>query len=85
MEEEEEELEESELEDIALLTKRYKKYSRFKKGNNSKKNFKGSTSKEKKGNEDTITCFDCKKLGHMKHECPHEKKSEEKGNESYMG
>ena len=36
-EEEEEELSNSELDDIALLTKRYKKYLRFKKGNNLKK------------------------------------------------
>ena len=35
--EEEEELNDSELDDIALLTRRYNKYLRFKKGNNFKK------------------------------------------------
>ena len=45
-EEEEEEISDSELDDIALLTRRYKKYLRFKKGNNLKKYSKGSSSKE---------------------------------------
>ena len=42
---EEEELSDSELDDIALLTRRYKKYLRFKKGNNLKKYSKGNSSK----------------------------------------
>ena len=45
-EEEEEELSDSELDDIALLTRRYKKYLRFKKGNNLKNYLKGGSSKE---------------------------------------
>ena len=42
IQEEEEELRDSELDDIALLTRKYKKYLRFKKGNNFKKFSKGS-------------------------------------------
>ena len=60
-EEEEEELSNSELDDIALLTRRYKKYLKFKQGNNLKKHSKGNFSKKKKG-KDELTCFDC--------ECP---------------
>ena len=56
-EEDDEELSDSELEDIALLTKSYKKYLRFKKRNNLKKNSNGNFSGEKKGN-DYITCFE---------------------------
>ena len=68
-EEEEEELSDSELDDIALLVRRYKKYLKFKKGNNLKKYSKGSSSKdyskgitlkEKKG-KDEVICFECKK------------------------
>ena len=43
---EEEELTDSELDDSTLLTKRYKKYLKFKKGNNLKKYSKGNPSKE---------------------------------------
>ena len=68
-EEEEEELSDSELDDIALLTRRYKKYLKLKKGSNlkrysksnsSKEYSKGITSEEKKG-KDEVTCFECKK------------------------
>ena len=45
-EEEEEELSDNELDDIALLTRRYKKYLKLKKGNNLKKYSKGNSSKE---------------------------------------
>ncbi|PON55777.1 Zinc finger, CCHC-type, partial [Parasponia andersonii] len=66
--EEEEEFTDSELEDIALLTKRYKKYLNFKK-KNFNKNIKDNDFREKKMKDDPITCFECKKQGHMKNEC----------------
>ena len=44
-EEEKEELNDSELDDIAILNRRYKKYLKFKKGNNLKKYSKGNSSK----------------------------------------
>ena len=53
--EEDKEFNDSELDDIALLTKRYKKYLRFKKVNNLKKNPKGNFSRENKRKDDTIT------------------------------
>ena len=77
-EEDDEVLSDSELDGIALFTRRYKKYLKFKKGNNLKKQpwitdkkkyLKGITSKEKKG-EEVVTCFECKNLRHMKNECP---------------
>ena len=85
-EEEEEDLSDSELDDIALLTRRYKKYLSFKKGNNLKKyskgNFskeypKGITSKERKG-KDEVMCFECKNPRHMKNECPLKIKNKKK-------
>ena len=85
-EEKEEELTDSELDDIALLTRRYKRYLRFKKGNNlkkfskessSKEYPKGITSKERKG-KDEVTDFECKKPGHMKNECPLRRKNKKK-------
>ena len=85
-EEEEEELSDSELDNIALFTRRYKKYLKLKKGNNLKKYSKGNsskeyskgiTSKEKKG-KDEVTCFECKKPGRMKNECPLRRKNKKK-------
>ena len=85
-EEEEEELNDSELDDITLLTRRYKNYLKFKKGNKLKKYSKGNslkeyskgiTTKEKKGN-DEVTCFECKKPRHMKNECPLRRKNKKK-------
>ena len=92
-EEEEEEISDSKLDDIALLTRRYKKYLKFKKGNNFKKHFKGNsskeyskgiTSKEKKGKNE-VTCFKCQKLRHMKNECPLRRKNIMKAERSIRG
>ncbi|PON67241.1 Zinc finger, CCHC-type, partial [Parasponia andersonii] len=67
--EEEEEFTKSELKDIALLDKRYKKYLNFKR-KNFKKNIKGNDFREKKMKDDPITCFEYKKPGHIRNECP---------------
>ena len=85
-EEEEEELSDSELDDIALLVRRYKKYLRFKKGNNLNKFSKGAsskeyhkqdTSKDRKGKE-KVTCFEYKKPDHIKNKCPLRRKIKKK-------
>ncbi|PON79915.1 hypothetical protein TorRG33x02_234570, partial [Trema orientale] len=65
--EEEKDFVDSELKDVALLIKRYKKYSNFKK-KNFKKNIKSNDFREKRMKDDTITYFEYKKPGHMKNE-----------------
>ncbi|PON66372.1 Zinc finger, CCHC-type [Parasponia andersonii] len=70
--EEEEEFEDSELEDIFLLTKKYKKYLNF------NENTKVNDYRENKVKDDPITCFEYKKSRHMKNECPLRRKMKKK-------
>ena len=68
----------SDMEDLALFTKKYKKFMKFKK-NFEKKPYRGNDSKERKSKDDPPICFECKKPGHMKMDCPMRKKNKYKG------
>lgn len=68
----------SDMEDLALFSKKYKKFMKFKK-NFGKKPQRGSYSKERKSKDDPPICFECKKPGHMKMDCPMRKKNKYKG------
>ncbi|XP_062113953.1 J protein JJJ1-like [Humulus lupulus] len=70
----------SDMEDLALFTKKYKKFMKFKK-NFEKKPHRGNDSKERKSKDDPPICFECKKPGHMKMDCPMRKKNKYKGRE----
>ena len=66
----------SDEEEISLLTRRFHKFLKKKKRNfepRRNKNQKENTSKSSE-----IICYDCKKLGHIKWECPTLKNSKEK-------
>ena len=52
---------------LALLTRKFKK---FLKRNKTKQDFKNKCELKK----DQIICYECKKLGHFKNECPQVKK-----------
>ncbi|KAH9672087.1 hypothetical protein KPL70_017595 [Citrus sinensis] len=59
--------EESEMDDeeLAMLAKRFRK---FYKKNNEQRKFRGYKNKKKK--KELITCYECKKPGHIRLECP---------------
>ena len=59
--------EESEMDDeeLAMLARRFRK---FYKKNNEQRKFRGY--KNKKEKNEPITCYECKKLGHIRPECP---------------
>ncbi|KAM6587597.1 hypothetical protein CsatA_010202 [Cannabis sativa] len=66
------------MEDITLLTKNFKKFLKFKK--NANRFYKGSNSRESSWcyssrKDDQIICYECKKPGHMKTDCPLRKRS----------
>ena len=63
----------SDMEDITLLTKNFKKFLKFKK--NANRFYNGSNSRESSRKDDQITCYECKKPGHMKTDCPLRKRS----------
>ncbi|KAM6578285.1 hypothetical protein CsatB_030122 [Cannabis sativa] len=60
----------SDMEDITLLTKNFKKFLKFKKNANRFYNSRESSRKD-----DQIICYECKKPGHMKTDCPLRKRS----------
>ena len=74
--EEEDELESlddlEEDEELALLSKKYQKFLRLRKGGNKKKSSfpKKSSNKGDQQNTSIPTCFECKKPGHIKPDCP---------------
>ena len=53
--------------DIALLTQKFKKFIR-------KNKFKNNTKNKLEHKKDQVICYECKKLGHFKNECPQAKK-----------
>ena len=65
-------------EEMALITQRFKKFLRKKKQGMRKRPFtKGEQSKEKVKDQPLI-CYECKKPGHFKSECPQLKKGPKK-------
>ncbi|XP_060969534.1 uncharacterized protein LOC133036805 [Cannabis sativa] len=60
----------SDMEDITLLTKNFNKFLKFKKNANRFYNSRESSRKD-----DQIICYECKKPGHMKTDCPLRKRS----------
>ena len=63
----------SDMEDFKIFSKKYKKFIKFKK-NFGKKLQRGSDPKERRSKDDPLICFECKKPGHMKMDCPMRKK-----------
>ncbi|GAV57172.1 zf-CCHC domain-containing protein/UBN2 domain-containing protein [Cephalotus follicularis] len=60
---------------IALITSQFKKFLKSQKG---KKTFKKKFSKnEESSKKEESTCYECKKQGHLKNECPNLKKKEQ--------
>ncbi|KAH9704714.1 hypothetical protein KPL70_011578 [Citrus sinensis] len=57
--------EESEMEELAMLARRFRK---FYKKNNEQRKFRGYKNKNEK--KDPITCYECKKPGHIQPKCP---------------
>ena len=53
--------------DIALLTQKFKKYLR-------KNRFKNNTKNKFEHKKDQVICYECKKSGHYKNDCPQAKK-----------
>ena len=59
-------------EDIAMFARKFNKFMRMKKYGNARKPQKGDmfNGKSSKRENDSIMCYECKKLGHIKFECP---------------
>ncbi|XP_060963310.1 uncharacterized protein LOC133032810 [Cannabis sativa] len=67
----------SDMEDLALFSKKHKKFIKFEKYIG-KKPQRGSDSKERKNKDDPSICFECKKPRCMKMDCPMRKKNKYK-------
>ncbi|MQL90267.1 hypothetical protein Taro_022854 [Colocasia esculenta] len=73
----------SENDEMAMLTRQFKKFLKFKKKGSGnfktfqKKDFSNKFDSNKKS--DMIVCYECKKPGHMRGECPELKKRLKKG------
>ncbi|GAV72237.1 zf-CCHC domain-containing protein [Cephalotus follicularis] len=59
--------------DVALITSQFKKFLKSQKGKKALKKFSHNVESSKK---EEPTCFECKKPGHFKNECPNLKKKE---------
>ena len=69
---------EEQNEEMALITRRFKRFLRKRKqGMRKRPPTKGEHSKEKDKDQPLI-CYECKKLGHFKSECPQLKKGSKK-------
>ena len=64
----------SEDEEMALLAKRFTKYLKKKKFQNDKRMFRREGGKDEASKKDPIVCYECKKPGHIKYDCPNLKK-----------
>ena len=65
--------------EIAMLTRKFKGYLQNKKRNFQQKQPKGKA--RTKENQGEVTCYECKKPGHMKWECPNSKSTKDKKEE----
>ncbi|GAV92289.1 zf-CCHC domain-containing protein/UBN2 domain-containing protein, partial [Cephalotus follicularis] len=68
-----EESESDEEGDVALITSQFKKFLKSQKGKKALKKFPHNVKSSKK---EEPTCYECKKPGHFKNECPNLKKKE---------
>ncbi|GAV92805.1 zf-CCHC domain-containing protein [Cephalotus follicularis] len=68
-----EESESDEDRDVALITSQFKKFLKSQKGKKALKKFPHNVESSKK---EEPTCYECKKPGHFKNECPNLKKKE---------
>ncbi|GAV75335.1 LOW QUALITY PROTEIN: zf-CCHC domain-containing protein/DUF4219 domain-containing protein/UBN2 domain-containing protein, partial [Cephalotus follicularis] len=59
--------------DVALITSQFKKFLKSQKGKKALKKFPHNVESSKK---EEPTCYECKKPGHLKNECPNLKKKE---------
>ncbi|GAV65970.1 zf-CCHC domain-containing protein/DUF4219 domain-containing protein/UBN2 domain-containing protein [Cephalotus follicularis] len=76
-----EESESDEDDDIVLISKKFKKFLKSQKG---KKAFKKKVSQDEDSSKrEEPTCFECKKPGHFKNECPYLKKKEKFNKEHF--
>ncbi|GAV76419.1 LOW QUALITY PROTEIN: zf-CCHC domain-containing protein/UBN2 domain-containing protein [Cephalotus follicularis] len=76
-----EESESDEDDDIILISKQFKKFLKSQKG---KKAFKKKASQDEESSKrEEPTCFECKKPGHFKNECPFLKKKEKFNKEQF--
>ncbi|GAV88506.1 zf-CCHC domain-containing protein/DUF4219 domain-containing protein/UBN2 domain-containing protein [Cephalotus follicularis] len=76
-----EESERDEDDDIILISKQFKKFLKSQKG---KKAFKKKVSQDEESSKrEEPTCFECKKPGHFKNECPYLKKKEKFNKEHF--
>ncbi|GAV82010.1 zf-CCHC domain-containing protein [Cephalotus follicularis] len=76
-----EESESDEDDDIIIISKQFKKFLKSQKG---KKAFKKKFSQdEESSKKEEPTCFECKKTGHFKNECPNLKKKERFNKEQF--
>ena len=59
-------------EDMEMFARKFNKFIRMKKYGNARKPQKGDmfNGKSSKRENDSIMCYECKKLGHIKFECP---------------
>ena len=72
MEESNESKDDSDDEDMALITRKFRRFMKKKKFEKKKPFIRKD---EEKGKEKELTCFECKKPGHFKSECPQLKKN----------
>lgn len=78
-EEEDDSNDEGDDEDLAFITRKLKRMFRRNQGfkRNSKREYKGQSSKQEK-KKDQIICYECKRPGHIKMDCPSFKYQEKK-------
>lgn len=70
-------------EEMAMFTRKFKRFMRKKK-ESEKKFFKNDLTKKENNKADSIICYNCKKPGHIKFDCPQAKESSKKAKRRAM-